>query len=145
MKIVANKWQYLLASLYTGIAFAFFGAVVLDISYAHALSSAPNLSDTTGIFSQAADLLLLLAVITLLAGLGAIGATWNLPSARNLFISSLLFFSAEFLIPAILSPFLLKIQTNSGLHIGTWIRLLVNATSAALAFIALFELHPSRP
>lgn len=145
MKTVVNKWQYLLASLYACMAFAFFGAVLLDISYAHALSSAPSYSDLAVIFSQAADLLLLLAVITFLAGLGAIGATWNLPSARNFFIASLFFLAAEFLIPPLLGPFLLDLQANSGLNIGTWVRLLGNAMCALLAFAAFFKLHPSSP
>jgi hypothetical protein len=145
MKPVANKWQYLLASLYACMAFAFFGAVLLDISYAHALSNSPNFFDLAVIFSQAADLLLLLAVITFLAGLSAIGATWNIPSARNFFIASLFLLAAEFLMPALLGSFLLNLQANSGLNLGTWVRLFGNAMCALLAFAAFFKLHPSSP
>ena len=145
MKTVPNRWQYLLASLYACTASAFFGAILLDILYAHALSGNPDVSNSAAILSQAADLLLLLGIVTFLAGFGAIGATWNLPSARNLFIASLAVFAVEFLIPPLFGQFLRNLQANYGLAMGTWIRLLANAMSATLAFAALFKLYRSGP
>jgi hypothetical protein len=145
MKTVVDRWQYWLVSLYTCITCALLGAVALDIVYAHALSGSPNTTDTAIPASRAADLLLLLVVITFLAGAGAIGAVWSLAPARNLIIASVIFLVGELFIPALFGSILLTIQANSGLQIGSWIRLSGNGLSAALAFVALLKLHPPSP
>jgi hypothetical protein len=143
MNTVVNRWQYLLATFYACIASTFLGAILSDIIYANATSSNPSSPDMTDIYSQAADFLLLLAAITFFAGLGAIATAWHLSLARNLFIASLFFVTAEFLTPILFGSLLIKAQANLGLHVGTWIRLAGTALSAILAFVALWDLHPS--
>jgi hypothetical protein len=140
---VVNKWQYLLAIFYACIVFTFLGAILLDILYANASTSTPNSPDISTLFLRTADFLLFLATITVFSGLCAIAAVWHFPLTRNLYIASLFFVAAEFLIPILFGSLLLKEQANSGLPIGTWIRLAGTALSAFLACVALWKLHPS--
>jgi hypothetical protein len=143
MDTVVNRWQYLSATFYACIASTFLGAILLDIIYANASSNNPGSPDMRAVFSQAADFLLLLAAITFFAGLGAIATAWHLSLARNLFIASLFFVTAELLTPILFGSLLTKAQANLGLPIGTWIRLAGSALSAILALVALWDLHPS--
>ena len=143
MKPIVNRWQALLAGLYVCIASTFLGAVLLDVVYASAASGNPDSIEMAALFSRAADFFLFLGVATFFAGLGAIFAVWSLPSARNLFIISLVFAAAEFLIPVFLGSLLLKAQVSSGLHIGAWIRIVGHALSATLALVALWKFYPS--
>jgi hypothetical protein len=138
-----NRWKFMLAGLYAWIVSSFFGAILLDIVYSRAVSIDLNPSDTATLFSRGADFLLLLSTLTLLAGVAAIGFAWSHAVARNLLIVSLFFVAVELFTPFLLGSLLLKVQANSGLHTGMWIRLAGSALSSILAFLALWRLHPS--
>jgi hypothetical protein len=143
MKAFAKNWRYFSAGLYAWIVTTFLGAILLDIVYSRAASSALEPTETTVLFSSAADFLLLIGALAFLAGIGAIGASWSSGSARNLFIASFLFLMAEFLAPMLLFPLLQKLQAALGINPGMWIRLMGGELSSVLAFIGLWKLHPS--
>ncbi len=143
MKTIAKNWRYLLAGLYAWIVSTFFGTILLDILYSRVASRDLKPSETAAMFSQAADFLLLIGAVTLLAGIGAIGTLWSLGSVRNLFIASLFFVAAEFLTPMLFFSLLHNVQINLGLNIGMWIRLIGSTLSSILAFVGLWKLHLS--
>ena len=130
---VLNPWQYLLAALYTWIVTSFFGATLLDVVYARLAANTFNPFETASLFSEVADFLLLIGALTVLTAIGAIGVSWSLKSARNLFIASVLCI----LLPLLLYSLIDLVQTKLGLNVGTWIRLLTSALSSILAFLGL--------
>jgi len=140
MKSVAN-WQFLLAALYTWSASVFFGAVLLDIVYFNAASSALAPAETLMLFSEAADFLLLILALTLLAGMVAVGAAWKVRPARNLFIASLLLVVAEFLAPMLFFSIIETAQASLGFNVGSWVRLTLSALPPILAFLGLWKLN----
>jgi len=140
MKSVAN-WQFLLAAFYTWIASVFFGAVLLDIVYFNAASSSLAPAETLMLFSEAADFLLLILALTLLAGMVAVGAAWKVRPARNLFIASLLLVVAEFLAPMLFFSIIETAQASLGFNVGSWVRLTLSALPPILAFLGLWKLN----
>lgn len=140
MKSVAN-WQFLLAAFYTWTASVFFGAVLLDIVYFNAASSSLAPAETLMLFSEAADFLLLILALTLLAGMVAVGATWKVVPARNLFIASLLLVVAEFLAPMLFFSIIETAQASLGFNVGSWVRLTLSALPPILAFLGLWKLN----
>ena len=140
MKSVAN-WQFLLAAFYTWTASIFFGAVLLDIVYFNAASSALAPAETLMLFSEAADFLLLILALTLLAGMVAVGAAWKVRPARNLFIASLLLVVAEFLVPMLFFSIIETAQASLGFNVGSWVRLTLSALPPILAFLGLWKLN----
>ena len=126
-----DQFRPLIAGFYAWMSALFFGGVLLDIVYSGLLRHSFNNSETALIFSTISDIFLKIVFVTLLAALGAIVVSWNSPSARNLFLASLLFFSFEFLIPVFFSRF---IQNAQGLNIGPWLRILPTGTASILAF-----------
>ncbi|MBI4739668.1 hypothetical protein HY772_09100 [Candidatus Woesearchaeota archaeon] len=140
MKTITSNWRYLLVGLYTWIVTIFFGAILLDVVYAKIAVSVLKPSETATLFSKAADFLLLIGALTILAALGAIGSSWRLGSARNPFIASLVVVALEFLTPMLFFPLLQQIQINLGLNVSPWIRLSASALSSILAFVGLWNL-----
>ena len=140
MKSVAN-WQFLLAAFYTWTASVFFGAVLLDIVYFNAASSSLAPAETLMLFSEAADFLLLILALTLLAGMVAVGAEWKVRPARNLFIASLLLVVAEFLAPMLFFSIIETAQASLGFNVGSWVRLTLSALPPILAFLGLWKLN----
>jgi len=140
MKSVAN-WQFLLAAFYTWTASVFFGAVLLDIVYFNAASSSLAPAETLILFSEAADFLLLILALTLLAGMVAVGAAWKVRPARNLFIASLLLVVAEFLAPMLFFSIIETAQASLGFNVGSWVRLTLSALPPILAFLGLWKLN----
>jgi len=140
MKSVAN-WQFLLAAFYTWTASVFFGAVLLDIVYFNAASSSLAPAETLMLFSEAADFLLLILALTLLAGMVAVGAAWKVRPARNLFIASLLLVVAEFLAPMLFFSIIETTQASLGFNVGSWVRLTLSALPPILAFLGLWKLN----
>jgi len=140
MKSVAN-WQFLLAAFYTWTASVFFGAVLLDIVYFNAASSSLAPAETLMLFSEAADFLLLILALTLLAGMVAVGAAWKVRPARNLFIASLLLVVAEFLAPMLFFSIIETAQASLGFNVGSWVRLTLSALPPILAFLGLWKLN----
>ncbi len=140
MKRAAN-WQFLLAAFYTGTASVFLGAVLLDIVYFNAASSALAPAETIMLFSEAADFLLLILALTLLAGMVVVGAAWKVTPARNLFIASLLLVIAEFLVPMLLFAIIEMARASLGFNVGSWVRLALSALPPILAFLGLWKLN----
>jgi hypothetical protein len=141
MKRPVANWQFLLAALYTWTASVFFGAVLLDIVYFNAASSALKPSETIKLFSEAADFLLFILALTLLAGIVTVVATWKVGHARNLFIASLLLVTAEFLAPMLLFSIIEMAQASLGFNVGSWVRLTLSALPPILAFLGLWKLN----
>jgi hypothetical protein len=141
MKRPVANWQFLLAAFYTWTASVFFGAVLLDIVYFNAASSALKPSETIKLFSEAADFLLLILALTLLAGIVTVVATWKVGHARNLFIASLLLVTAEFLAPMLLFSIIEMAQASLGFNVGSWVRLTLSALPPILAFLGLWKLN----
>jgi hypothetical protein len=139
-KPVAN-WQFLLAALYTWTASVFFGAVLLDIVYFNAASSTIAPADTIKLYMEAADFLLLILALTLLAGMVAVGAAWKVAPARNLFIASLLLVVAEFLSPVLFFDVIEAMRVSLGFDAGSWVRLILSALPPILAFLGLWKLN----
>ena len=140
MKSVAN-WQFLLAAFYTWTASVFFGAVLLDIVYFNAASSTIAPADTIKLYMEAADFLLLILALTLLARMFAVGAAWKVRPARNLFIASLLLVVAEFLAPMLFFSIIETAQASLGFNVGSWVRLTLSALPPILAFLGLWKLN----
>jgi hypothetical protein len=141
MKRPVANWQFLLAALYTWIASVFFGAVLLDIVYFNAASSALPPPETIMLFSEAADFLLLILALTLLTGIVTVVAAWKVGLARNLFIASLLLVIAEFLAPMLLFSIIEMAQASLGFNVGSWVRLTLSALPPILAFLGLWKLN----
>jgi len=145
MKAPLDFIRYLLAGLYAWIVSIYFGAVLLDIFYSRLALDVLRPSETSVLFSRVADLLLFMGMLAVLAAVCTIASSWNLRSARNLFIASILLFaSIEFLMPILFSLLKQTLQTNPGLNIGTWIRFISSGLSSILAFTGLWKLHQSR-
>lgn len=145
MKVLLDFIRYLLAGLYAWIVSVYSGAILLDIVYARFASDVLKPSETTTLFSHVADLLLFIGMLAVLFAICAIVSSWNLRSARNLFIASILLFaSIEFLTPILFSWLIMKAQTSLDLNIGTWIRFISSGLSSILAFAGLSKLHHSR-
>lgn len=146
MKTSTDHLPYLLAGLYTWIVSTFFGMTLLDIVYSRIAASALKPSETATLFSEAADFLLLIGMLTILAAIAAISSAWSSRSARNLFIASILVVIAiEFLAPILFFSLIQSIQVNLGLDPGLWIRLIASALSSILAFVGLWKLYHSAP
>lgn len=139
MKSIANL-QFLLAALYAWIVSVFFGAVLLDIVYFNAASGTVAPAETIELFMEAADFLLLILALTLLAGAAAIAATWKAGLARNLFIASLLLVVAEFLAPVLFFDAIEAVRASLGFYAGSWVRLTLSGLSSLLAFLGLWKL-----
>jgi hypothetical protein len=142
MKAPLDFIRNLLAGLYAWIVSVYFGAILLDIVYSRLALDVLKPSEITAMFSHVADLLLFMGMVTVLAAICAIVSSWSLRSARNLFIASiLLFVLVEFLTPILFSSLIQKVQTNLGLNIGPWIRIISSGLSSILAFLGLWKLH----
>jgi hypothetical protein len=107
--------------------------VLLDIQYSQYSRLVPEAARA---FSDAADFLLLVDFVTLLSAIAAIAFSWNAKAARNLFIASLLVMLFEFLIPALVSPF---VQQAQGLAIGPWLRIIPMGAASILALIGFYK------
>jgi hypothetical protein len=90
---------------------------------------------------EAADFLLLLLALTLLAGVAAIAATWKVGPARNLLIASFLLVVAEFLAPVLFFDAIEAVRASLGFNAGSWVRLTLSSLSSLLAFIGFWKLY----
>jgi hypothetical protein len=131
--------QFLFAGSYTWIASIFFGTVLLDIVYARLARYAFTPSETASLFSEAADFLLLILAFTILASVGAIIASWQVRSARNAFVASILCI----VLPLMFYSLISAAQADLGPNLGMWVRLVTSGLSSILAFAGLWELYSS--
>lgn len=142
MRRPVTHWQFLLAAFYTWTASVFLGAVLLDIVYFNAASRTIAPAETIMLFSEAADFLLLILALTLLAGMVAVASAWKVGPVRNLFIASLLLVVAEFLAPMLFFATIEFAQASLGFNVGSWVRLILSALASILAFLGLWKLNP---
>lgn len=113
---------------YAWLATLFLGAVIIDIVYFRVVPLEP------AAFSGAADLLLLIGFVTFLAGLIVIAVSWKSKAARSILIASLLAFSIEFIVPALLSQLAASGQIN---NVSPWLRITPVGLASILAFFGL--------
>ena len=123
-----------LAGLYAWTVTIAFGAVLLDVVYA-----AQFPSDATVVPAEVSDFLLGVAALTVLAGIGAIAASWGWKPARYLLVASLLVVVVGLLTPALLSGLARDAESALGVRIGPWVRLGECGLASILAFIGLWE------
>jgi hypothetical protein len=136
---------HLLASIYAWILAVFLGAVLLDIVYSTLLEDVEGFLAGPSVYSEVADFLLILGALTIIFALAAIVFSWDVGSARNLFLaSSLLFVGFEFLAPVVLFPVLRSSQGSSVLGLGPLIRLVPTALASLLAFAGVRDLYRQR-
>jgi hypothetical protein len=121
---------------YPWVTAVFFGGILLDIVYANLLRGIYGSSESTAVFSDVADFLLLIGAVAVLAAIVAILFSWGSKVVSSLFIASLLILGLEFLGPLLLIPFIQNMET---LNIGPLLRILPSGLASALAFIGLFK------
>jgi hypothetical protein len=117
-----------MAGSYAWLAAISFGLVLLDIVYAGLVP------DASKAFGEAADFLLFINALTILAALGAIGSTMDTKAARNYMAASLVVTILGFLINAILAPVLVN-----GSPIGPVIRIMLAGSVSILAFMGFYR------
>ena len=110
-----------------------FGLVLLDILYAGLV---PNASTA---LREAADFLLFINALSMLAALGAIGSSFEVKTARNFMAASLAVTILGLLLNMALAPHL-----GSGSPIGAFIRVLVTGSISILAFMGFYK-YSSEP
>jgi hypothetical protein len=130
-----ERFGSIIVSFYAWTSALFFGSILLDIVYSNSLKDVLGASVSEVAFSEAADFLLCIGFVMLLAAFGAIAFSWKVTAARNLIIASLLVFIFEFLAP-IFFQFLLGVQD---LAIGTWLRIAGNGLASFLACTGLYK------
>ena len=133
-----ERLRSLVIGFYAWVIAVFFGGILLDIVYSNRLQDILEPLESTTVFSDVADILLLPGFVTVLAAIGAIAFSWHSRAARNLFIASLLFVLFEFLIPVFFFPF---IQYVENLNIGSWLRIIPSGLASILAFIGLYKFY----
>ena len=127
-----------LGGFYAWSLSAFFGAVLLDVAYAHLVGTSKAVASETAVLNQVSDLLLLMGAVMLLAGVSAIAISWNVPVARNLFALSLLVVGfTEFFLPVMLTPILSTPSGSFIVGVGPVLRLLPTALASAIAIVGL--------
>jgi hypothetical protein len=124
----------LLVGLYAWTVTVAFGAVLLDIVDA---TQVPRSS--AAVLAEGSDLLLGLASLTVLAGIGAIAASWEWKPARYLVVASLVVVVAAVLTPAVLSDVIQEAERALGVRVGPWVRLGAGGLASILAFVGLRE------
>jgi hypothetical protein len=123
----------LLGALYAWTAAVYFGAVLLDVVYSSLLGSVDERL-ARPVYGEVSDFLLILAGLSLLAGLAAIAVSWDFTPARVLFAASLLVVAAsEFLTPIALRPLLGTSPNPPVLAITPLVRLVPLALASLLA------------
>lgn len=136
----------LFAALYAWSSAVLLGAVLLDVVYSSRLGHVDE-SFARSVYGEVSDFLLLLGALTFLAALVATALSWDAPAARNLFASSLLLLSLEFLAPIVLVPLLRALLDSSALRMTPYLRLAPLALASLLALGAVRALirEPSSP
>jgi hypothetical protein len=132
----------LLGAVYAWLLAVFLGAVLLDIVYSTLLEDVEDFLAGPSVYSEVADFLLILGALTILFALAAIVVSWDVGSARNLFLlSSMLLVGFEFLVPIVLFPVLRSSPGSAILGLGPLIRLAPTALASLLAFAGVRDLY----
>lgn len=101
------------------------GTILADIVRAAGGDQAP---------SEAADVLLLLWGMTVLAGLGALVSAWTRPRTAVLLLISLTLVGAEVVVAVVLGPIVGDVESAVGVRMGPWLRLGASAAASLAAF-----------
>lgn len=117
----------LLVVAYTWLAAALLGAIVLDVAWA---------TDLGGAGGETGDVLLGIAGLTILAGIGAVASAWP-GRAGRLLLASVLLVVAELFAPALLSELVQDVEATAGMRVGVWIRLGGIGSASILALLGL--------
>lgn len=112
----------------------FFGAILLDILYFRSMKALLGNAESSVVFSEVSDTLLLLGFVVIFVALAAIVSSWKFRNARSLFIASLLMISLEFITPIFFSWI---IQDTQDLSIGPWLRITLVGLASMLAFMGV--------
>jgi len=131
MNTIPERISPLIVGFYAWIVTVFFGAVLLDISYARLVPEA------TAAFSEVSDFLLIIYFVTLVAAVGAIAFSWKSSVARAYFIASLVILVLELLVPLFFS----QLNDKPGSGLATTIRILINGMASILALLGLYKIY----
>jgi glucose dehydrogenase len=123
----------LVVGLYAWLVAVSFGLAWLDSQYARLV---PGASDA---FREVADFLMFITLVTVLAGIGAVGLSWNSRAARNLLVASLLVvLVVPFVALLILSP-----EARESSATGSIVRLSIGGVASVLAFAGFHRIGRS--
>jgi hypothetical protein len=140
--------SHTIGGIYGWIAAIYFGAVVLDVVYSGLLGSSTG-PGVEAVFSEVADFLLLLSGFTFFMGLLAIGFSWNVPTARNLFaVSLLVIVFPGFLASLVLIPLSRTAPESAILEYTSLFRLIplgLGSLIGLLGFRSLAGVQPDKP
>ena len=128
MNAVSGRFTQIMVGFYAWMMAIYLGAVVLDAVYARIIPAASTA------LAEAADFLLLMGGVTILAALVAVVFSWQANAARIFFIASLVVLLGEFLIPVFFAPLIAGSQISGT---GTLLRIGINGLASILAFIGL--------
>jgi hypothetical protein len=126
--------RLLLVGLYAWTVTVAFGAALVDVVYAAQMQG-----DSIVALAEASDFLLGVVLLTVLAAIGAIVASWEWKPSRNLLVASLLVLVAGLLTPALLSDIIRNAEGALGVRVGALVRLGEGGLASILAFIGLWE------
>ncbi len=127
-KISTKRLKSIMVGSYAWLTAISFGMVLLDILYAGLTQ------DAQAAFREAADFILSIDALTLLAALGAIGSSLEIKPARNLLALSLGLIILGFLVNITISPIL-----GSGSSLGPVIRIVLSGSVSVLASTGFFK------
>lgn len=123
-----GRLSLLAVGLYAWVVSVLFGMVLLDIAVARSVAeTAPP---------GVGDLLLLVSVVSMVTGIGAVAASWDSPAVRTLLIGSLAIGALEVLALPVLAPIIQDVPPG----LGTSLRLAIHGLSCVLAFLAFGRL-----
>lgn len=127
-----QKFSSFVVGSYTWMVTVFFGAILLDILYFRSMQALPGIADSSEVFSEVSDTLLLLGFVVIFFAFAAIASSWKFRNARSLFIASLLMIILQFITPFFVSWI---IQDTQDLSIGPWLRITLGGLASMLAFM----------
>jgi glucose dehydrogenase len=123
----------LVVGLYAWLVAVSFGLAWLDIQYARLLP------DAAEAFREVADVLLFVMFVTTLAGIGAVGLSWNTRVPRDLLAASLVIvLVAPFVALLVLSP-----EARESSATGSVVRLSISGAASVLAFAGFHRIGRS--
>lgn len=117
-----------MVGFYAWMMAIYLGAVVVDAVYARIIPAASTA------LAEAADFLLLMGGVTILAALVAVVFSWQANTVRIFSIASLVVLLGEFLMPVFFAPLIAGSQISGT---GKLLRIGINGLASILAFIGL--------
>lgn len=128
MTAVSGRFNQIMVGFYAWMMAIYLGAVVVDAVYARIIPAASTA------LAEAADFLLLMGGVTILAALVAVVFSWQANTVRIFSIASLVVLLGEFLMPVFFAPLIAGSQISG---ISKLLRIGINGLASILAFIGL--------